>query len=86
MPDMQKLEQRLHQLPDAQREALAGKLLEELEAALEAPTAAGEQDRPVEPVPDRAGVAETVDALRSFRKGLTLGDVTPRTLIEEGRV
>jgi prevent-host-death family protein len=35
--------------------------------------------------PSREKVRETIEALKEFRKGKTLGDVTIRELIEEGR-
>jgi prevent-host-death family protein len=39
---------------------------------------------PPEYAPQRT-VAETIEALREFRKGKTLGGITIRELIEEGR-
>ena len=99
MTAIERLQQRLSELPDEQREAMAAQILDEWEALewdrqIEADAQAGKLDKLIgqskgEPRPaqrQRHDVAETVDGLIALSNRLTLGeDVSTRDLIEDGR-
>jgi len=63
--------QRAARLPESAQEAIARDIITRIE----------QEERQ-----DASLVVETVDALRAFRKNLTLGDITVRDLIDEGRI
>lgn len=93
MTATEQLQQRLAAMPADEREAMAAQILNEWETLewdrqIETDVKIGKLERIAQESADeaQARVAETIDALRAFRKGLTLGDVTIRELIEEGRI
>lgn len=94
MTAIERLQQRLEQLPEDQREAMAAQVLEEWDVLqwdmqMQADAEAGKLNDASQQAMEehRKAIAGVVDGLRAYRKehDIRLGGLSIREMIEEGR-